>query len=410
MLLLDSWNDPELALDLARCLSSQSTIVVATRSSAVAASLAAGSDGLITVDGYTPGEATTYFQRFCDLHQRVITPADREYFATVCGLVRANPLGLRIALSHWLWRGWAAVIRQLTAQPPEQAGQTATDLYRPLRMAYDFLDPGLQRAVRQLSAVPLLETCDQATFAALWPQLDPAYVDLYLDVLATDAGLIAPLPEAAACWKIHGSVLNFARSLAAAQGEDYPHQKWISRALTSETYQAAYRQFRERSPKWTVRRWIELDRTARLRYHESVWRRSWYVLRRPAYVPEWAVAQAFAPNFSAEEYLVAQRLRAEEVRTHRLIQAVVLVSVAAVLLGLLVVGFGEVNPWFAVDWLPRYTIVLALIILLDIGLLFYIWLVGMSHKVSWLQWWLEIQGRRRPSNADANAGDASTDQ
>jgi len=47
---------------------------------------------------------------------------------------------------------------------------------------------------------------------------------------------------------------------------------------------------------------------------------------------------------------------------------------------------------------------------LDIALLFYIWLVGMSHKVIWLQWWLEIQARRDTANEDAMSGDTSTDQ
>lgn len=115
-----------------------------------------------------------------------------------------------------------------------------------------------------------------------------------------------------------------------------------------------------------------------------MWRRSWYVLGKPAYVPEWAVAQAFAPNFSAAEYLIAQRLRAEEIRTHRLIQAAMLINIVAVLLGLLAIGLGEDNPWFAVDWLPRYAVLMTLIILLDIALLFYIWLVGISYKVIWL--------------------------
>jgi hypothetical protein len=53
---------------------------------------------------------------------------------------------------------------------------------------------------------------------------------------------------------------------------------------------------------------------------------------------------------------------------------------------------------------------MTLIILLDIALLFYIWLVGMSHKVIWLQWWLEIQARRDTANAEGTPGDASTNQ
>jgi hypothetical protein len=147
-------------------------MLIATRSSTVAAAL--GIEGHIDVGRYTPEEAAAYFQQFCVQHQREITDTDRRHFETVRDLVRANPLDLRITLINWLWRDWTKIIEQLKSIPPEQSGQEDADLYRPLRMAYDFLGLGLRRAFRQLSSLPLLEH-DRATFGALWSYLDPAY-------------------------------------------------------------------------------------------------------------------------------------------------------------------------------------------------------------------------------------------
>jgi hypothetical protein len=57
----------------------------------------------------------------------------------------------------------------------------------------------------------------------------------------------------------------------------------------------------------------------------------------------------------------------------------------------------ELNPWFAVNWLPRYALLLMITLPLSIALLIYTWLVGMSHKMAWLRWWLEIRARHGDS-------------
>lgn len=71
--------------------------------------------------------------------------------------------------------------------------------------------------------------------------------------------------------------------------------------------------------------------------------------------------------------------------------------VALLLAGLPVLVVSELNPWFAVNWLPRYDLSLLITLPLSIALLMYTWLVGMSHKMAWLQWWLEIRSRHGDS-------------
>ncbi|MEA3349881.1 MAG: NB-ARC domain-containing protein, partial [Chloroflexota bacterium] len=238
-----------------------------------------------------------------------LSRTEMERLSSLFQILEKNMHAMRSALArtasqNWNWIETIEHLRNAPSGPEEMNAY----IYKALYVAYQDLEPDLQRVFRYLGALPMLVSYDVLTFVGLWNVSFEEAKDfieklkLMMDIFDNSSdGTVRKIRE--------GAIQYAHYLLEESLQEQKDAEKWLDRVVQIPEHQSRNQEIKDTLPRVSfLNRW-NLIKDEKIPYRHNLLSRSWRKLTFLYEVRQWEIIRQHSRGFTSVKYTLGYTLR-----------------------------------------------------------------------------------------------------